>query len=194
MVDTQKCFSTNHHQCFTITKNECSDSNQNDCYIENKRECSTSYESAEEQSCQFSYQNSCSPNYSQQNPEIYREHKNIEKFYGWENYYGKEANRRSTYGSTENEFSSKNASCKLVPIYSCNSVNRRIPKTSCIYVPYQHCDSKLSAKCKPIYERQCISVPSTRCVSLPIQECNWGPENVVNTGNGNRHVGALKMD
>ena len=194
MVEIQKCFSTNHHQCFTITKNECSDSNQNHCYVENKKECSTSYEAAAEQSCKFSYQNNCSPSYSQLPPEMHREYEDIEKFYGWENYNKNEAQKRSTYVSRENTFTSNNATCKMVPVYSCNSVNRQIPKTSCKYVPYQHCDSKPSAQCKPVYERQCISVPSTRCVSVPTQKCNSDPENGVYMGNGNKHVGALKMD
>ena len=179
MVETQKCFSTNHHQCFTVTKNECSHISQSDCFTQNVRECSTSYEARTEPSCKFSYYNNCSPSYNQDEYEIYNAYMHTDKIYGSDT-------------SPENTFPSKNSTCKMLPRYECNLITHQSPKTSCKYVPRQYCNTKPKSQCKPVYKQQCISVPSTKCVSIPVKECKSNLQDVASIGNGNKNVGVSK--
>ena len=179
MVDTQRCFSTNHHQCFTVTKNECSPISQSDCYVQNVRECSTSYEARTIPSCQFSFSNSCSPSYDQDEYKIYSAYMHIDKAYG-------------SNISRENTFPSKNSTCNMLPKYECNLIAHQTPKTSCKYVPRQYCNTQPKSQCKPVYKQQCISVPSTKCVSVPVKECKSSLQDAASIENGNKNVGVLK--
>ena len=173
MVQTQKCFSTYHHQCFTITKNECSSNSQSDCYIENVKECSTSYKPSPERSCKFSYANTCLPDYNKGQYGLYASYMRKNKIY------------ESSFPIDTN-FPSKNSTCKMLRRYACSVVDRQTPKTSCKYVPRQYCNSNPKSQCKPVYKQQCISVPSTKCISIPIEECKPDVEDGTTIENGNR--------